>query len=292
MGIKLSPSSPESQDRRLKIKTLGQQMKRVAVDGAGLSPWEADVLVDSIDQVYFSDPELRGLRDGQMKYSCVAASEGPGKPLAACSMATVALTMIDPEDRREVPGDGKQASVERRRRKLMRLTEEAREQGGLLTQEDLAQLLDSDVRTIRRDVVALRGQGIVVATRGQQKDIGPGVSHRGLAIRHWLEGKEPVEVARAINHSIAAVENYLEKFKRVAYLRGKHFDDYQIALTIGISVAAVKTFVAIYHEFEHKSFFASRLAEIELVGGMHYLAADEKKDSTSPNGSPAKGTRP
>ena len=292
MGIKLSPSSPESQDRRLKIKTLGQQMKRVAVDGAGLSPWEADVLVDSIDQVYFSDPELRGLRDGQMKYSCVAASEGPGKPLSACAMATVALTMIDPEDRREVPGDGKQASVERRRRKLMRLTEEAREQGGLLTQEDLAQLLDSDVRTIRRDVVALRGQGIVVATRGQQKDIGPGVSHRGLAIRHWLEGKEPVEVARAINHSIAAVENYLEKFKRVAYLRGKHFDDYQIALTIGISVAAVKTFVAIYHEFEHKSFFASRLAEIELVGGMHYLAADEKKDSTSPNGSPAKGTRP
>lgn len=292
MGIKLSPSSPESQDRRLKIKTLGQQMKRVAVDGAGLSPWEADVLVDTIDQVYFRDPELRGLRDGQMKYSCVAASEGPGKPLAACAMVTVALTMIDPEDRRDVPGDGKLASVERRRRKLMRLTEEAREQDGLLTQEDLAQLLDSDVRTIRRDVVALRGQGIVVATRGQQKDIGPGVSHRGLAIRHWLEGKEPVEVARAINHSIAAVENYLEKFKRVAYLRGKHFDDYQIALTIGISVAAVKTFVAIYHEFEHKSFFASRLAEIELVGEMHYLAADEKKDSTSPNGSPAKGTRP
>jgi len=37
MGIKLSPSSPESQDRRLKIKTLGQQMKRVAVDGPGHS---------------------------------------------------------------------------------------------------------------------------------------------------------------------------------------------------------------------------------------------------------------
>src|SRR5690606_23194579 len=142
--------------------------------------------------------------------------------------------------------------------------------------EDLAQLLMSDVRTIRTDVQALREQGIVVATRGQQKDIGPGVSHRGLAIRHWLEGKEPVEVARAINHSIKAVENYLEKFKRVAYLRGKSFDDFQIALTVGISLAAVKTFVGIYHEFSTKSFFASRLAEIDLVGEQSYLALDEK----------------
>jgi hypothetical protein len=292
MSVKVSPSSPESQDRRLKIKTLGQRMKRLAVDGAGMSPWEADVLVESIDEVYFSDPELRELAAGQMKYSCVAASEGPGKPLAACSMVSVALTMIDPEDRRELPRDGKLASVERRRRKIMRLTEEAREQGGLLTQEDLAALLDSDVRTIRRDVGALREADIVVATRGQQKDIGPGVSHRGLAIRHWLDGKEPVEVARAINHSLAAVENYLEKFKRVAYLRGKNFDDYQIALTVGISVAAAKTFVAIYHEFAHKSFFASRLAEIELVGEQHYFAADEKKDSTSWSASRSGGKQP
>lgn len=137
-----------------------------------------------------------------------------------------------------------------------------------------------DVRTIRRDICDLRAEGIVVATRGQQKDIGPGVSHRGLAVRHWLEGREPVEIARAINHSIAAVERYLETFKRVAYLRRKGFDDYQIALTIGASVSSVKTFVDIYKEFRNRPFFQSRLEEINLVGEQHYLAADEKKDST------------
>jgi len=166
-------------------------MKRVAVEGAGLSPWEAEVLIDAIDEVYFSDPDLKGLSVGQMKYSCVCAAEGAGKPLRECSMATVLLTILDAEDRRDLPSDGKQASVHRRWRKITRLTEEAREQGGLLTQEDLAMLLDSDVRTIRRDIRQLREDGIVAATRGQQKDIGPGVSHRGLAIRHWLEGKEP-----------------------------------------------------------------------------------------------------
>lgn len=280
MSIKVASSSSECQSRRLKIKNLGQRMKRVAVEGAGLSPWEADVLIDSIDEVYFTDPDLKELSCGQMRYSCVSSTEGPGKPLSECSMVSVTLTVIDPEDRAGLPYKGKLGSTHLRQRKLQRLTEEAREQGGLLTQEDLAQLLASDVRTIRRDVTELRERGIIVATRGQQKDIGPGVSHRGIAIRKWLEGKEPIEVARAINHSIGAVENYLEKFKRVAFLRGKNFDDYQIALTVGISVTAAKTFSDIYNETKNCSFFASRMAEIEIVGEQHYWAQDEKKDST------------
>jgi biotin operon repressor len=285
MSVKLSPGSRENQSARLKIKTLGQQMKRVAVEGAGLSPWEAEVLVGAINEVYFSDPELRGLSNGQLKYSCIATSEGAGKPLDGCDMKTVTLTLVSAEDRGNLPHDGKTASVHHRHRRIMRLTEEAREQGGLLSQEDLAEILSADVRTIRRDIKALRDIGVVVATRGQQKDIGPGVSHRGLAIRLWLEGKEPVEVARGINHSVAAVENYLEKFKRVAYLRRRGFDDCQIAMTIGISIAAAKTFVAIYNESKGRSFFRSRMEEISLVGEQHYLVSGEKKDSILSNAS-------
>lgn len=291
MSIKLPPSSSESQSRRLKIKNLNQQMKNLAVNGAGISPWEAEVLVDTINEVYFNDPELRELKVGQMKYSCVSAKEGPGKALKDCAMVTVMLELIAKEDDGDLSKNGKLASVERRRRKIMRLTEEAREQGGLLTQEDLAALLNSDVRTIRRDITDMRKKGIVVATRGQQKDIGPGISHRGMAIRLWLEGKEPVEIARNINHSVAAVENYLEKFKRVAYLRQKNFDDYQIALTVGISVAAAKTFVEIYHMFKRSSFFKFRMQEIDLVGEQHYLAADEKKDFNLRKGASQKKRR-
>ena len=62
----------------------------------------------------------------------------------------------------------------------MRISAEAREQGGLLTQEDLAKILMCDVRTIRRDIADLRKTDIVVPTRGTIKDIGPGVSHRAL----------------------------------------------------------------------------------------------------------------
>jgi hypothetical protein len=282
--IKLAQNSREYQQHRLQIKTLSQQMQNIAVHGAGLSPWEAQVLVEMIEQIYFADPHLRQAAQGQLKYSCLSAAEPPGKKIEDCQMITVLLTLFDPKDQDELVYAGKQASVVLRWRRLMRITQEAREQGGLLSQEDLAQILMCDVRTIRRDIESLRQRDIIVPTRGQVRDIGPGVTHRGIAVRLWLEGKEPVEVARHINHSIGAVENYLEKFKRVAYLRGKGFDDYQSALTIGISVAAVKTFLELYKQYRHKAFFKQRIDEIALVGSQYYIAQDEKKDLILPNG--------
>jgi hypothetical protein len=262
--LNVATNTREEQSYRLRIKTLSQQMQTLAVAGAGLAPWAAQVLVEMIEEVYFSDPLLRHAAEGQLKYACVSTQEGAGKPLAHCRLVTVVLSLFDAQDDRDlVSRDHKDRSIEIRRRRLV------------------AQLLMSDVRTIRRDVAALKREGIIVATRGQQKDIGPGVSHRGLAVRHWLEGQEPVEVARQIKHSLAAVERYLETFKRVAYLRAKGFDRYEIALTVGISLASTASFLELYEQFRHKSFFRQRLAEIDLAGSQFYWAEGEKKGSAS-----------
>lgn len=274
--LKTATNTCEDQDRRLKIKTIGHQMKNLAVQGAGLTPWAAEVLIDMIEEVYFSDAELKEATPGQMKYSCVSRDEGAGKPLNECKLVTVLLTLFSKEDELDIK-DGNRSVVIRQRR-MMRISEEAREQKGLLSQEDLARILMSDVRTIRRDICELKKQGIVVATRGQQKDIGPGVSHRAQAIRWWLEGKEPVDVGRQIKHSLASVESYLEKFKRVSYLCCKAFELHEVALTVGISTASAKTFMDLHYEFQNKSFFKQRMAEINLEGSKFYLAQGEKKD--------------
>ena len=199
-------SNGEMQAQRLKIKQLDQQMLNAAVKGAGLSPWEAETLVRMIGEVYFRDSDLKQIQPGQMKYSCVAASEPPGKPIKECQMVTVTLSLLLNEDTEELPFKAKDASIETRWRRLLRICDEAREQGGLLSQEDLAKLLMSDVRTIRRDIAELKRQGIIVPTRGTVKDIGPGVTHKEIAIRLWLEGQEPTEVARRIHHSIKATD--------------------------------------------------------------------------------------
>jgi hypothetical protein len=271
-------NSFEDQQRRIKIKSIGQQMMNLAVQGAGLSPWESQVLVQLIEEVYFSELNSKELKPGQIKYQCISNKEGAGKALKLCKMVSVNLTLFDQKDQGNFSTDNnKDRSIELRRRRLVRITEEAKDQGGFLSQEDLAEILMCDVRTIRRDIKELKDIGIVIPTRGQQKDIGPGVTHRAIAIRHWLDGKEPIEVAQQIKHSIEAVENYLQKFKRVAYLKGKKFTEFEIALTVGISVTAAKTFVQLYDEFKNAPFFKQRLEEINLVGGQYWQAQDEKK---------------
>ncbi|MDD5256910.1 MAG: DUF1670 domain-containing protein, partial [Methanothrix soehngenii] len=51
-----------------------------------------------------------------------------------------------------------------RKHKILRMASEALDQDGLLTQEDLAVLLCSSRRTIRRDIKELKQQGIDVPT--------------------------------------------------------------------------------------------------------------------------------
>lgn len=279
---KRSTSGREAQTQRMAMKRQSARMLTEAMVGAGLSKWEAEALISTIEEVYFSDPDLAPLRDGQMRYSCVRSDEGPGKALAACRKVCVTLTLLHPQDREELCGflDKGGMSAEIRQRRIARLVQEAREQGGLLTQEDLSELLMCDPRTIRRDIQELKQRGMMMPTRGQQQDIGPGVSHRALAVAKWLEGHEPVEIARFIRHSLASVEGYLEKFKRVAWLaREKGFDIFEIALTVGMSVTSVRTYLELCDEYDHTSQFAQRLDDIQSVGQAFYRAQDEKKHS-------------
>jgi predicted transcriptional regulator len=277
-------NSTVDQERRINIKNSNQKMKNLAIKGAGISNWEAQVLVDMIEEVYFSQLMQNELKPGQIKYNCISAEEGPGKPLKDCTILTVTLTLFDERDKGDFStNNNKDRCLELRRRRLVRIVEEAKEQGGYLSQEDLSELLMCDIRTIRRDTKTLKDIGIILPTRGQQKDIGPGVTHRALAIRLWLEGLEPVAIANQIKHSIEAVENYLMKFKRVAYLKMKNFDLHEIAMTVGISCYATKTFLQIYDEFKSKTFFKQRLEEIGIVGAQYYQAQDEKKSTTQLN---------
>lgn len=261
--IMMSEDRAAQSDERLLLKTQDQTLIRMAMDGAGLTRWEAQVLPRVVEEVYFATPGGRPLQEGQVRYQCVVVTAGAGKALAECAQVSVALTLFRLDEDRPCLHAHGEAGL--RQSKLCRLTEEAREQGGLLTQEDLAVLLSCDERTVRRDVAALKKIGIHVATRGYVKDIGPSVSHKAQAIRHWLGGKEPVAVGRAINHSTVAVERYLEDFKRVAFLTMKGFDEVAIARAAHMSPALVRTYRAVHQEVKDKPEFAHRYQEMLIA---------------------------
>ena len=276
-------------DARLRSKTQDQHLINLAVQGAGLTPWAAEVLIKCVHEVYFREPGVHPLRSGQLRYECVAESEGAGKPLADCRLVTVTLTLLDPEDRGP---HGAFHPVALRQRQVLRLTEEARDQGGLLSQEDLAQLLSSSVRTIRRDIRALRKTtGIHMPTRGHLKDIGPTVTHKGVAVRRWLLGEEPLEVAHRINHSLASVERYIQHFCRVVFLLWKRLKPLEIALAVGISSANVQTYLDLYERYHRYGRYRARFEEIEIIAGPHYEAEDQKKGPGRPASSSGEGRR-
>jgi DNA-binding transcriptional ArsR family regulator len=90
-------------------------------------------------------------------------SEAPiGRPLQDGEIIDVEWTIHEPADDRI--GD----KVERRRHQLLRLISEAKDAGALPTVGHLAQALQSSEATIRRDLSALRSEGIEATTRGSR----------------------------------------------------------------------------------------------------------------------------
>jgi hypothetical protein len=154
---------------------------------------------------------------------------------------------------------------------------EAKDQQALLTQEDLAEILGSDVRTIRRDIHELNQQQICVPTRGQQKDIGPGVTHRVKAVLQFLQDKEPLEIARSIKHSLTAVERYIDTFCRVVYCQRKFRNTLKTAMVVGVSTATVNTYLELHGNACEDAAYRERISEIEQRGRIYYKALDFKK---------------
>jgi hypothetical protein len=248
---------------RLDAKTLDSLFRRKIEQGANCSPFVSQAILKTVKEVYPLDPDDadRQLGLGQIKLLVVAAEEPAGKPLDQCQKVTVRLTLdAAREDYQVRLAHGVEGL---RRSRILRLTAEARDQGGLLSYEDLAfRLLNCGVRTIVRDVQALRRRGIEVPSRGQQRDIGPGQTHRVQAVRLYLQGLEANEIARRLYHALSSIENYLTTFARIVILIDRGYADDEIAFVIRRSTPLVAAYRRLHAEFRDKPAARRRLDEI------------------------------
>lgn len=265
-------------EARLDLKTLERLFANLITNGTSCSPFESDIIVEKAKEVFAIGDHAEGniLQPGQMVWTAIDSSEPAGKPLAHCRLKRIIITHIAPKEDAEVRRTYGPSA--KRRQQIMRMTVEAQDQQALLTQEDLAVILDTDVRTIRRDIQAHSKQQIAVPTRGQQKDIGPGVTHKVQAISLFLAEKEPLEIARAIKHSLTAVERYIDTFCRVVYCQRKFRNNLKTALVVGVSVATVNTYLTLHTEACEDPAYRQRIADIEQRGRTYYKAVDFKKN--------------
>jgi Mn-dependent DtxR family transcriptional regulator len=206
-----------------------------------LSPKEARGILDSAKTVF----NLEGvshpgnIRPGQIREIVLTKDASAGKPLSQ-------LKKVEIEDLDVLSKYGRVALREAR---ILRLMEEALDQEGILTQEDLSRILKVDVRTIKRDIAHLRKQGYLVHTRGQIKGIGRGKSHKVAIIELYLQRYTYTEISWRTRHSPFAIKRYLTTFSRMINLKRKGVVPEEIAFLLGISSHLAEEYLRLYQKY-------------------------------------------
>jgi hypothetical protein len=205
---------------------------------------------------YFADYGRVPTRPGELCYLAVDAEEPPGKPIVACRKVQVRLELAVAEDQEVLRERGLGAM---RQQRLARLARQARVQGGLLTIEDLAYLTCSSTATVKRDVAACRARDVAVPTRGQIRDIGPGVSHKAKVVQLYLWGLQFTEIESRTHHSEGAIRRYLADFRQIAALYARGATISEIRAATGRSAALIAEYIGLYERARREFPAAPRL---------------------------------
>ena len=187
-----------------------------------------ELFTDYID-VYFG-----GQRNpNQIVFNCVSYTVPPGVSAEEAKTIPVKLTVFDADDLLVASQQGVQVMMKER---IVRIVEEAYDQGGVLTQADIAMLLGISLRTVTRYIKDIQEtEDIFLHTRGNVRDIGPGVSHKTRIIELYLQNYEYGDIERRTKHSSRAIMRYIKEFSRVFILREQGHQSYEIRLLTDLS---------------------------------------------------------
>lgn len=138
--------------------------------------------------------------------------------------------------------------------KALRMSREAYEQGGLLSNSDLAELLSANNVYISQLIAGYEHtEQKTVPRRATLHDVGSGLTHKGIICRkRYLEGKEPDQIARETHHSLEAVDNYLGQFERVRACLKLGMTPHQTAHILQCGRSLVVQYADIARQIEEK----------------------------------------
>ena len=165
-----------------------------------------------------------------------------------------------------------------RRIKIQRITEEAIEQLGVLSQEDIGKYLSCTKRTVQRDIREIKKSGIEVISRGVLHNIGRGQTHKVKIIGMYLDGKTYSEIKLSARHSVGAIKRYIESFTKVLMChKSKIYGRKAISVVTGLSEGLVKQYQDLIRESRKDSLRRSNLSYLESRNS--YKGSLKKRES-------------
>jgi hypothetical protein len=186
-------------------------------------------------------------------YWAVAAHEPAGKPLEACALVPVRLSLVDPQD---LPQPGQDADFNCVRhmkvRKALRYAAEAKRCGGYLTYADLGYLLGIHPAAI--SALVQREQPTIIPLRGAECDIGRGVTHRREIIRMFLELYTETQIADRTGHSYESIEAYIREFATVMVLHEQGMGPAMIRKVTGRSTLLIRLYLELLQEYNRPEY--------------------------------------
>lgn len=204
----------------------------------------ADMIVEVIEKHMRPTDHIK---HGQMLWMAVSRDDPPRyrQKIADTDLVPVLLDVSTAEDvqsridRQPVP--------QRLLRKVLRLCQQAHQQGGLLSNCDLAELLGTDDGRIAHVLSEHeRLTNTVVPRRATLHDVGTGVTHKRIICwKRYAEGKEPHVIAKETYHSLESVDRYLGQYDRVRHCRVEGFTPEETAHALGCGVALVREYLDI-----------------------------------------------
>jgi transposase len=201
----------------------------------------------------------RNRKDGEIIYYAVSDNTISGTPLSNSELVPVKLAIFSQDDKNPYShSDSPYKTSARKWNKAQRYSIQAQNQKANLSQYDLAFLLGVSISVIKNLMKKYDDKGILIPTRGNIQDIGPGISHAEKIIKLYLEGYTETEIKLKTGHSYQSIENYLKKFTKVVGLTDLGLNLNQIRMAARMTYNLAAKFREIYekyntgHEYEHE----------------------------------------
>jgi len=236
-----------------------------------LSPAESSGILELAKSCLFGEvPQTLG----KLKYLCASVNAKHGKPLSEQEMVRVELLLDGGiEDLDVLRTQGSRAL---RQLKILRLTEEAYHQDGVLTQEDLGRVLQVSSRTIRSDIADLVGHGNTVHTRGYDHDIGRSVSHKTRIVDLYLSGLTYDEIMRRTRHSAHSIKRYVLTFGRLLLLLNRDVSSTrELSRLLNMSERLTREYLELFEKYKEGERWPQ--VYVELLEQLQALYPAKKK---------------
>lgn len=183
-------------------------------------PKVLDLLAEEIENLNEENyPRNDYMRLGQVRVVVPSLRDKPswGQKIEDTELVTVTLDISTSEDIERCTMGGNYIKIQQER--LARIANQAKAQGGLLSQPMAGLLLGMKQSCVSKYAIGYRKRtGKVIPLRGMVHDIGRSTTHKEWIINLYQRGYTEAEIVWITGHSIESIGKYLRRYKQVEVL--------------------------------------------------------------------------